>query len=225
MDTISNLRILDIKPDTETHAIIIWLHGLGASSSDFEPILPIINEIVPGIRYIFPNAPLMSVSVNGGMMMPAWYDISHQNLGQQQDFTGINASCDKLVSLIAHYEKESGGKAPIIIAGFSQGGVIALTTALTRATSVTGVLALSAYLPELQNHEQTTKKELDLLMMHGTNDPVVPIAHAKESFEKLSALVTKTQWFDYPMDHTLSYEEIQELAKWLKALISNHQSK
>lgn len=218
MDTISNLRILDVKPNSETRGIIIWLHGLGANSNDFEPILPIIDEIAPGIRYIFPNAPLMSVSVNGGMMMPAWYNISSPDLGQQQDFAGINASSDKLVELIEHYEKESDGKVPIIIAGFSQGGVIALTTALTRSTNIHGVLALSAYLPELQNHEQITKKELDLLMMHGTNDPVVSIAHAKKSFEKLTTLVTKTQWHDYPMDHTLSYEEIQEVGHWLKKI-------
>lgn len=221
MDTINDLRILDIKPNTETKAIVIWLHGLGANSNDFEPVLPIINKIVSGVRYIFPNAPLMSVSVNGGMMMPAWYDISNPDLGQQQDFAGINASCDKLVGLIAHYKKESSNHIPIIIAGFSQGGVIALTTALTRTVEIDGVLALSAYLPELQNHEQTTKKNMNLLMMHGINDPVVPISHAKKSFENLSTLFTKTQWIEYPMDHTLSFEEIQQIGTWLKAILSN----
>lgn len=219
MDTINNLRILDIKPASQTQAIVIWLHGLGASANDFEPVLPIINEIVPGIRYIFPNAPLMSVSVNGGMMMPAWYDIAHPELAAQQDFVGINASCDKLVGLIEHYRMETEDKIPIIIAGFSQGGVIALTTALTRAVKISGVLALSAYLPELQNHEESIKKEMNLLMMHGTNDPVVPITHARKSFEKLTSLMTKTQWIDYPMDHTLSYEEIQQVGKWLKAIL------
>ncbi len=220
MDTINNLRILDIKPQAQTRAIIIWLHGLGASANDFEPVLPIINEIIPGIRYIFPSAPLMSVSVNGGMTMPAWYDIAGPDLAEQQDFSGINASCDKLEGLVSHYKAESGGEIPVFIAGFSQGGVIALTTALTKSVDIRGVLALSAYLPELQNHEQIVKKDINLLMMHGISDPVVPITHAKESFKKLTALIAHTQWIEYPMEHTLVYEEIQQIGTWLKGLLS-----
>jgi len=220
MDTINNLRILDIKPETATRAIVIWLHGLGANSNDFEPVLPIINEIAPGIRYVFPNAPLMRVSVNGGMMMPAWYDIVQPNLEAQQDIAGIHASCDKLVELIEHYDAETGGNLPIIIAGFSQGGVIALTTALTRSTVIKGVLALSAYLPELQTPKQATKTDIELLMMHGSHDPVVPVNHAKKSFEKLTSLISNSRWIEYPMEHTLSYEEMQEAGKWLSRLIA-----
>jgi len=232
MDTINNLRILDIKPDSNTRAIVIWLHGLGASANDFEPVLPIINEITPGIRYIFPNAPVMSVSINGGMTMPAWYDVSHPDLSQQADLPGIYASCEKLSGLVEHIRNEVGEDIPVILAGFSQGGVIALTTALTTMRTTTlpdataepcniqGVLALSAYLPEINALKQKDKLDLSLLMMHGSNDPIVPIEHARHSFDKLSQLISNTRWQEYPMDHTLCYEEVQQIGEWLKTLIA-----
>ncbi|MDH5256654.1 MAG: alpha/beta hydrolase [Gammaproteobacteria bacterium] len=216
MDTINNLSILDIKPDTETKAIVIWLHGLGASANDFEPILPILNEAIPGIRYVFPNAPLMSVSVNGGMTMPAWYDIIQPDLSRQQDLDGIEASCDKLEGLVTEIQNQSTDNTPIILAGFSQGGVIALTTALTRSCNIRGVLALSTYLPTLKMSDDTNKQDINLLMMHGSGDPVVPIDFAKKSFEKLERLVTNAEWDEFPMEHSLCYEEVVKIGEWLK---------
>lgn len=218
MDTINNLSILDIKPDTETKAIVIWLHGLGASANDFEPILPILNEAIPGIRYIFPNAPLLSVSINGGMTMPAWYDIAQPDLSQQQDLDGIEASCIKLEGFIAEIQNQSTDHAPIILAGFSQGGAIALTTALTRSCNIMGVLALSTYLPTLKVSDDALKRDISLLMMHGTNDPVIPLSYAKESFNKLKELVTNAEWEEFPMDHSLCYEEVIKIGEWLKKL-------
>ncbi|MDH3327415.1 MAG: alpha/beta hydrolase [Gammaproteobacteria bacterium] len=218
MDTINNLRILDIKPDTETQVIVIWLHGLGANASDFEPVLPILNEVITGIRYIFPNAPLKSVSVNGGMMMPAWYDISNPDLSQHQDLDGIEESCCNLEGLVTHIRNEAEDNTPIILAGFSQGGVIALTTALTKDVDIQGVLALSTYLPELKQHDITNKLDLSLLMMHGTSDPVIPIGFAKKSFEKLATLISDTNWEEFPMDHSLCYEEVIKIGEWLKTI-------
>ena len=223
MDTINNLRVLDIKSDTETRAIVIWLHGLGANSNDFEPILPILNKVIPGIRYIFPNAPLMSVSVNGGMTMPAWYDIAHPDLSLHQDIQGINASSDKLAGIVNHIKKEAGDNIPIVLAGFSQGGAIALTTALTRSVNVQGVLALSTYLPNIDSNDIMSTPDLKLLMLHGTSDPIVPIAFASKSFSTLSTLVSNTEWQEFPMDHSLCYEEIEVIGEWLKKITLNTQ--
>ena len=219
MDTKNDLRILDIKPKIHTRAIVIWLHGLGANANDFEPVLPILNEIAPGIRYIFPNAPLMSVSVNGGMTMPAWYDIIHPDLSLEQDLTGIEASCHKLEVLINQVQSESDHQIPVFLAGFSQGGVIALTTALTKPVKVEGVIALSTYLPNI-DLSKFDKKSLNILMMHGLNDPIVPITYAKKSFEAISQVVIDAQWHEYPMEHSLSYEEIQKMGKWLNKHIN-----
>ena len=219
MDNKSNLHILDIKPKNQTRAIVIWLHGLGANANDFEPVLPILNEIAPGIRYIFPNAPLMSVSVNGGMTMPAWYDIIHPDLSVEQDLAGIEASCLKLETLINQVQSETDQQVPVFLAGFSQGGVIALTTALTRSVNIKGVIALSTYLPNI-NLDKSDKKSLSILMMHGLNDPIVPIKYARKSFDAISQTVNDAQWHEYPMEHSLSYEEIQEMGNWLNKFIN-----
>jgi len=211
-----NISVLDIKPKGATTKIIVWLHGLGASANDFEPVLPIINEHVTGVRYLFPNAPLKSVSVNGGMTMPAWYDIVSPDLAQHQDNQGISASCDKLEAIVSQIREESGSEIPVILAGFSQGGVIALGTALTRNVNVQGVLALSTYLPDIAEQNSANNNNLTLLMMHGTQDPVVPHEYARQSFNTINKTITDARWMEYPMEHSLCYEQVVEIGKWLK---------
>jgi len=220
MKTYSELSVLDIHPDEPVRLIVIWLHGLGANATDFEPVLPIINEKVKGIRYLFPNAPLMSVSVNGGMTMPAWYDITQPDLSQNQDLTGIDASCSKLAAIVEEIKAEQESELPIVLAGFSQGGVIAISTALSKNVDVKGVLALSTYLPNIEN--RATPLDAKLLMMHGNNDPIVPIEFAKKSFARLENQVCNAQWKSFEMDHSLCYEEIEEITQWFIDLLETH---
>jgi len=196
---------------------IIWLHGLGADGQDF---VPIANELkLPvAVRYIFPHAPMRPVTINGGFVMRAWYDIAEQSIAAQQDAAGIRASQSLVEALIA--QEVAHGIAPrnIFLAGFSQGGAIALHTALRQVVPLGGVLALSTYLPLAENApgellEQT--KATPVFMAHGRSDPVVPYALGVASRDGLLGFGYAVEWHDYAMQHSVCEEELRDIANWL----------
>jgi phospholipase/carboxylesterase len=198
---------------------IIWLHGLGADASDF---LPIIGELgLPsGVRFVFPNAPYRPVTINGGMVMRAWYDILGFGPGSAEDSAGIAASAALVRRLV---EREGGRGIPaerIVLAGFSQGGAIALHAGLAGCGRLAGILGLSTYLPAagLLDTAGRISTDIPVRMMHGTDDPVIPLALARASAATLEARGIAIEWSTYRMAHEVSWAEIRDISAWLQRL-------
>lgn len=196
---------------------IIWLHGLGADGHDFVPVADELELPVP-VRYIFPHAPMRPVTINGGFVMRAWYDIAGQSIAAQQDAAGIRASQSLVEALIA--QEVAHGIAPhhIFLAGFSQGGAIALHTALRQTVPLGGVLVLSAYLPLAEYTrgellEQT--RATPVFMAHGRNDPVVPYALGVASRDALLEFGHAVEWHEYAMQHSVCDAELRDVEAWL----------
>lgn len=200
---------------------IIWLHGLGADGEDFVPIVDKLN-LPAAVRYVFPHAPQRPVTVNGGYVMRAWYDISGNDINAQQDAAGIYASQTAIEALIA--QEVARGIAPqhIFLAGFSQGGAIALHTALRLSVPLAGVLALSAYLPlgATVSAEATPDSRLTpIFMAHGHDDPVVPYSLGIASRDEILASGYRVEWHDYPMQHSVNKAELHDIETWLRIRI------
>lgn len=212
-----------IEPNNEHKASIIWLHGLGADGHDFESIVPELNlDPDSGIRFIFPNAPIRPVTINGGMNMRAWYDVRSPNLREMEDLESIAASHE----LINHYidaEIDRGIPASkIILAGFSQGGAITLHTGLRHPEALAGLLALSTYLPasDLLDDEASNHKNIPIMMAHGIADPVIPVEQGRSSFQALKDKGYTVEWHEYMMQHAVCLEEINAIAAWIKKVLA-----
>ncbi len=196
---------------------IIWLHGLGADGSDFVPIAEELKVPV-AIRYVFPDAPLRPVTINGGLVMRAWYDIAAPNIDARQDAAGIRASQSMVEELIAREVEQGIAPDHIFLAGFSQGGAIALHTALRQRVPLAGVLALSTYLP-LADHAKgealAQSRETPIFMAHGRGDPVIPHALGMASRDALLGLGYAVEWHEYAMQHSVCGEELLDIGGWL----------
>jgi phospholipase/carboxylesterase len=209
-----------LEPATPAEASVIWLHGLGADGYDF---VPIVHEMrlpaAPVVRFVFPHAPMRAVTINNGMRMRAWYDILALSGAARHDENGIRDSIVLLDRLIRR-ERERGTPADrIVVAGFSQGGAIALCGALRYPERLAGILALSTYLPlaeRLAAEASSANRDLPILMCHGTHDPVLPIAMGEASRDQLVALGYPVEWRAYPMQHQVCMPEIEDIAAWLR---------
>jgi phospholipase/carboxylesterase len=196
---------------------IIWLHGLGADGGDFVAIADEMNLPV-AVRYIFPHAPMQPVTINGGFVMRAWYDIAAADIGAQQDEDGIRKSQRKIEKLIAQEKQRGSAAENIFLAGFSQGGALALHTGLRHAEKLGSILALSCYLPlaeTLADEASNAAKDTPIFMAHGRNDPIVPYGLGKSSAEKLSGLGYRLEWREYAMPHSMCAEEVRDIEDWL----------
>ena len=209
--------VKETGPDPEF--VVIWLHGLGADGNDFVPIVPHLQAAQSrSVRFIFPHAPVRPVTVNGGMAMRAWYDILGLSIDRDQDAEGIRASVEAVEPLIN--QQIDGGIAAerIVLAGFSQGGAIALRAGLAQAPALAGIMALSCYLLEadaLERWRAPDPSSPPIFMAHGSQDPVVPINLGRSASERLSAAGFEVEWHEYPMPHSVSPEEIQAIDRWL----------
>lgn len=196
---------------------IIWLHGLGADGGDFVPVADELGLPV-AVRYLFPDAPLRPVTINGGMVMRAWYDIASSNIAAQQDAAGIQASQTLIEALIAEEMRRNIKPGNIFLAGFSQGGAIALHTALRQPVPLGGVLALSTYLPlaDMAAGEvlQGTR-DTPIFMAHGRSDPVIPVELGAGSRDALLGLGYTVDWHEYDMQHSVCEEELRDIEAWL----------
>ena len=203
---------------------VIWLHGLGADGNDF---VPIVRELdlsgLPGIRFIFPHARTIPVTVNNGYVMRAWYDISNADLSRREDEGGLRASQRDVEALIAR-EKARGIPAnKIILAGFSQGCAMTLQTGLRHPEKLAGMLCLSGYLPLHAQvaHERTEASlAVPIFMAHGRQDHVVPFIRGEQSRDILKELGYTIDWHAYPMQHSLCFEEVQDISAWLKKVLA-----
>lgn len=196
---------------------IIWLHGLGADGQDFVPMADELKLPV-SVRYIFPHAPRRPVTINGGFVMRAWYDIASDRIDTLQDAAGIRASQADIEALIAQETARGIAANHIFLAGFSQGGAIALHTALRQNMPLAGVLALSAYLPlaDTTRAEATANsRQTPIFMAHGSRDPVVPVTLGTASRESLQALGYAIDWHEYAMQHSVIERELRDIEAWL----------
>ncbi len=205
---------------------IIWLHGLGADGHDFEPIVPDLIDarktktIWPAIRFVFPHAPVMPVTINGGMRMRAWYDILGSELMNRADEVGVRRSVEQIRALITSELARGIVSERIILAGFSQGGAIVLATALRHELKLGGIVALSTYLPladKTATELSPANRSIPIFWGHGTLDPVIGIPLAVMSREMLKAQGYELSFHTYPMPHSVCAEEINDLRDWLDA--------
>ena len=209
------LRCVEIEPSAQATASVIWLHGLGASGHDFEPIVPELQ--LPAelpVRFIFPHAPQIPVTVNGGMVMPAWYDILAMDIDRKVDEAGVLASADAVDALI---EREIARGIPserIIIAGFSQGGAVAYQAALRHPQPLAGLLTLSTYMA-MPVTPSSANASLPVMICHGSMDPMVPEQLGQRAAATLTELGYTPQYKSYPMEHMVCLEQIRDIGKWL----------
>lgn len=215
------LPCVEIGSDDATHSVI-WLHGLGADGHDFEPI---VNELTltQNIRFIFPHAPEMPVSINNGMIIPAWYDIKAAQIDSLQDEAGIKQSQNTVLALITR-EIERGVKSEnIILAGFSQGGAIALHAALRYEKSLAGIMGLSTYLPladTVANEINNANKNTPVFLAHGIHDPIVPFQLATNTHATLNQLGYTVELKKYEMEHSVCIEEVEDISNWINSVFS-----
>ncbi len=208
-----------------THAVI-WLHGLGADGNDFGPVVEMFDAAaLPPTRFVFPHAPMRPVTINGGMVMRAWYDILSQDFAQRrEDPQGVIESAAQLEALIARENTRGIDDANIVIAGFSQGGAIALHTALRHPKRLAGVLALSTYLPladSLADEASAANRDVPIFMAHGRDDNVIPCRFAERSRDLLKAAGYAVDWRVYFVEHGLVMEEIRDIEAWFGRVLGD----
>lgn len=218
------LKTLEVNPAVPARAAVIWLHGLGANARDFEPVVPDLQfSGDPAVRFVFPNAPLRPVTINAGLTMRAWFDVVTLDRNAAEDEEGIRESAGALEALIER-ERERGVAADkIVLAGFSQGGAIALHTGLRHAGRLAGILALSTYVPlsdTLGREASEVGLDVPIFMAHGRHDSLIPMTHGQTSRQFLEALGYTVEWHDYPMEHAVCIEEIQDIAVWLQRVLT-----
>ena len=210
------LDAIEIEPRGGAEAAVIWLHGLGADGHDFEPIVPELGlPASPRIRFVFPHAPVQPVTINGGFEMRAWYDIYND---RRHDEAGIRASQARVEALIARERARGVPGRRLALAGFSQGGAIALQTGLRHPERLAGILALSTYLPlpeTVAAEGHPANLDVPILMMHGTQDPLILLERASFSRRTLEELGYQVEWRQYPMQHAVCAEQIGEIGAWL----------
>ena len=216
------LETIEIETGREPRAAVIWLHGLGADGHDFEPIVPELGmpATAPGVRFVFPHAPVQPVTINGGAVMRAWYDVTGDG---RQDAAGIRSSQARVEALIARERARGVAARSIVLAGFSQGGAIALQTGLRHPERLAGILALSTYLPlpdTVADEAHAANRGVPIFMSHGIQDALIPLSWATRSRDHLVTLGYAVEWREYPMPHSVCAEEIEDVGVWLRSVLS-----
>ena len=221
-------QTVEVTIGARAHGSVIWLHGLGADGHDFEPIVPefgLAGQL--SLRFVFPHAPMRPVTINGGMTMRAWYDVLTLDRGGPQDEAGIRES-GRLLEMLIDLEHERGiAHENIVLAGFSQGGAIALHTALRYPHRLAGLMALSTYLPlqdsfdrEVLSNANAQSQALPIFMAHGSFDPMLPMPLGQHTHKILDKAGYKVEWHEYPMAHAVCAEEIADIRNWLLSVFS-----
>jgi len=216
---LKTLESVTIETGPNPTVAIIWMHGLGADGHDFEPLVPeLLADGMPALRFVFPHAPVRPVTLNNGYKMRAWYDIIGIDRRSAEDFTGIQASADAVTALIRAENARGIASSRIVLAGFSQGGAMALHLATRFPEKLAGVIALSCYLPlakQFASERSSANLATPIFMAHGSQDPVVPFALGDESRRVLEGTGYRVEWHAYPMPHALCAEEVADLKTWL----------
>jgi phospholipase/carboxylesterase len=217
------LENIEVCTSDSPEVAIIWMHGLGADGNDF---VPLVDELdlhgLPGIRFVFPHANTMPVTINGGYVMRAWYDIIHTDLGRQEDEKGLRDSQVLVEALIAREKARGIPASRIILAGFSQGCAMTLQAGLRHPEKLAGMMCLSGYVPladKVAAERSEESLQTPIFMVHGRMDPVIPVARAVASRDLLLSLGYQVEWHEYYMQHSLCQEEVVHVSAWLKKIL------
>ena len=216
------LQAIEIETKPKPSHSVIWLHGLGADGNDFVPIVQQLSLPPLGIRFVFPHAPMRPVTLNGGFVMRAWYDIVLQDLAMKEDESGLRQSQEMIEQLIAKEKSRGVPMSRIVIAGFSQGGVIALQTGLRQPQRLAGVMSLSAYLPlpsKIEKERNAANQNVPIFLGHGIADTMVPLSLGIASRDQLLKLGYDVDWHQYPMPHSVCAEELEDISAWLTRVL------
>jgi phospholipase/carboxylesterase len=217
------LEAVEIETASQPRASVIWLHGLGADGYDFVPVVQELDLAgAPPIRFVFPHAPVRPVTINNGVRMRAWYDVYGVEGVRREDEAGVRASQLQVEALIDRETSRGIPAGRLVLAGFSQGGAIALQTALRHPEPLAGVLALSTYLPiaaTVKAEATDASRQTPIFMAHGVEDPLIPIERARLSRDLLVKLGYRVEWHEYPMPHAVCDAEIRDIATWLRSVL------
>lgn len=218
------LPCIEIETAPNPSASVIWLHGLGADGNDFVPIIPQLNlSECPAIRFVFPSAPSMAVTINGGYVMPAWYDITERAINAREDLAGIHKSAAAISELIEREASRGIAYENIVLAGFSQGCAMSLQIGLRFPNALAGIMALSGYLPlarSLAHERSEANSKTPIFMAHGVWDAVITLERAEASADALEKLGYQVDWNTYPMEHSLHPDELVDISRFLTVVLS-----
>jgi len=210
------------EPKTAATASVIWLHGLGADGSDFAPIIPELKlPATMAVRFVFPNAPSIPITINGGHVMPAWYDITAMDIERKVDMSQLIESAEKIRLLVDRENDRGIPSDRIVLAGFSQGGAVCYQTALTYIQPLAGLMCLSTYFATKDSiTPNSANKQIPIKICHGTTDPMVSVEQGKLASQRLTEMGYAVDYSEYPMDHSVCPEEIAEISRWLQLVLS-----
>ena len=223
----TKLETIELETGRNPAASVVWMHGLGADGNDFVPIVEQLDLTgAPAIRFVFPHAPMRPVTINNGFVMRAWYDVSFGDLegkSRKADERGVRDSEAQIGALVERETRRGIAAARVVLAGFSQGGAIALQTGLRYPETIAGVMALSTYLPlaaVLPQEASEANRKTPIFMAHGLYDPVVPYLMGTTSRVTLAGLGYPVDWHEYPMQHSVCAEEVADIGAWLRRVLS-----
>ena len=217
------LPSVEMHPPRTARAAVIWLHGLGADGHDFESVVPYLGlGDDHAVRFVFPHAPRIPVTINGGMVMPAWYDILEMDLERRADLAGVQRSAAQVVKLLDREGERGIPPEHVVVAGFSQGGAVALYLGPRHPQRLAGVMALSTYLVSadtLPTERSEANRETPFFMAHGEVDPMVPFTAGKAARDVLHGMDYEVEWHAYPMAHQVCLEELEAIGGWLRRVL------
>ena len=221
------LETIEIETAPGPRAAVIWMHGLGADGHDFAGIERQVTPPGAAVRYVYPHAPMMAVTINNGCVMRAWYDVFGVAGERREDEAGVRASQERIEKLIEREKARGIPARAIVLAGFSQGGAMALHTGLRHPERLAGIMALSCFLPiahALAAEASAANRDVPIFMVHGTGDPLIPVTRARGARDVLLGLGYKVDWREYPMPHSVCPQEIEDIATWLERILPNKET-
>ncbi len=221
-DNLLQLSAIDITTGPNPLYTILWMHGLGADGNDFVPIVQTLDLPAVPIRFLFPHAPMQPVTINGGYIMRAWYDIQHTDFTSREDEVGLLRSQRAILALIERENQRGIPSKRIVLAGFSQGAAMALQVGLRHPEQLAGIIALSGYLPlahKVKQEAHTANQATSIFMAHGNYDNIVPISLARTSMQLLRKYNHSVIWHEYPMAHAVCDQELADISHWLRNIV------
>ncbi len=223
MSTPDLLDALEIESAPSPTAAVIWLHGLGADGYDFVDIVPMLGLKAIPTRFVFPHAPMRPVTINGGAVMRAWYDVRGDAGVRREDEAGVRESQARVEALIAREKARGIAARRLALAGFSQGGAMVLQTGLRHPERLGGIMALSCFLPladKIAAEVGAANRDVPIFMAHGSQDPLIPMARARHAHDLLASLGYRIEWHEYPIPHSVSDAEIRDISAWLQRILA-----
>jgi len=217
------LPCVEIETAPEPRCAVLWMHGLGADGYDFVDIVPALGLRDTPVRFVFPHAPMRPVTINRGMVMRAWYDVRDDVGVRREDEAGVRESQARIEALIAREKARGVAAQHVVLAGFSQGGAMALHTGLRHPERLAGIMALSCFLPQADHvagEASAANRATPIFFAHGIHDPMIPLARAQHARDTLTGLGYRVEWHEYPMPHSVTDAEVLDIAAWLARILA-----